>query len=275
MDPNENDVVQGQDDAVSQPSGTDESAQQDNGNNLYSQYLENIPTDLHPVVIESYKKWDGDVTKRLQSVHSEYEPYKPVFEQYEPDALQQAVQLAEALESDPEAFLKALQEAYGITPQQQGQEFVQQQQEPEVNYGNEPLSPEAVRLDQQEQLLRAMAERMLAEEQQREEQQRFQQEEAEYEQTMTALKTQYGEFDEVYVNSLLAQGVDPHLAVNHWKQQVETFAQQRLAPNLTAPTVMGAGGGMPSVQRDVAELSSQETRHLVEQMLRQAAESGN
>lgn len=278
--PNENEV-QGQE--LEQPyeapnSGTDESGSQQESD-LYAPYLEKFPTSLHSVARDVFKEWDGNVTQRIQKVHSEYEPYKPFVEQYEPDALQQAVQIAEALDSDPRAFYEALAEAYGFAPEQgqqvaqalaQGQDLGQpQQQQPLDNY-----DPITQRLNQQEQLLQMMGETIIAERQAAQEAIQMQQEDELYEQTISALTEAYGEFDVNYVNALLAQGWDPEQAVAQWQQAVGQYAQQQLAPNQQAPVVMGAGGGTPSIQRETENLSSQETRRLVEEMLRTANESG-
>lgn len=273
-DPNENVVQDQQVDNANQPGGTDDSSsqQQDNSNDLYAPYLEKFPESLHHIARDVFKEWDGNVTKRIQTVHSEYEPYKPIVENYEPDAVQQAIALAEAMERDPSAFMNALANAYGLNTQQQGQEFVQQDPVEPQGYDLDPSDPNAQRLLQHEQLLQTMAETMLREREERTNAEEFQRQEEEYANLMTELIEKHGEFDVTYVNTLLAQGVDPDIAVNHWKSQLETFAQKQLSPNNDAPVVMGAGGGMPSVQRDVENLSSQETRALVEQMLRQAAE---
>lgn len=280
---NENDV-QGQQPDVTQDAGnanagtsggTDESSsqQQDNSNDIYAQYLEKFPESLHPIAREVFREWDGNVTQRIQSVHGEYEPYKPFIEGYEPQALDMAVRMAEALENDPAAFIEAVSNAYGITPTQ-AMQVVDDAQQQEVLPDLDPNDPYALRLQQHEELLRTMAQSLLDERDQREQLTQIQQQEADYEATMTELSTKYGEFDVDYVNVLLAQGVDPDAAVQHWQSQVESFAQQRLAPNTNAPVVMGAGGGTPSIRKDVENLSSQDTRRLVEDMLRQAAESG-
>lgn len=271
---NENDV-QGQEPDVTQaPSGTDDnvSQQQDNSNDLYAPYLEKFPSSLHPVAQEVFREWDGNVTKRIQSVHQEYEPYKPFIQNYEPDAIQQAIAIAEAMERDPQAFIDAAMNAYGLTPaqaMQQVDDAQQQVQAPEFDLDD----PAQQRLAQHEQLLATMAEAMLRERQEREEAVLFQQQEEDYNTAMQQLTEKYGEFDQQYVNVLLAQGYEPEAAVQTWQSQVETFAQQRLAPNQQAPVVMGAGGGTPSIQRDVENLSSQDTRRLVEEMLRAAKES--
>lgn len=246
------------------PSGTDDSGSQ---SDLYAPYLEKFPTSLHPIATEVFKEWDGNVTRRIQSVHEEYEPYKPFVEQYEPDAIAEAVAIAEAMERDPQAFVQAIMDAYGIAPPQ----AMQYEDAPELQ--SSPLDyddPAAQRLQQHEELLRTMAETMLNERREREEAIQFQQEEQEYEALMENLQGKYGDFDTAYVNSLLAQGIDPDAAVQHWQSTVEQYAQRRLAPNQNAPIVMGSGGGTPSIQRDTENLSSKETRALVEQMLRAA-----
>lgn len=265
--------VQGQEaDVTQEPSGTDESvSQQQDSDDLYSQYLEKFPTSLHPIARDVFKEWDGNVTKRIQSVHSEYEPYKPFVEAYEPDAIQQAIQIAEAMERDPQAFYEAMGNAYGLTPAQAMQmvDEAQQQEPVELDYDD----PAALKLQQHEELLRTMAEAMLQERQERADAIAYQESEHEYNVTMQRLTETYGDFDQSYVNTLLAQGVDPDAAVQHWQSTVEYYAQQRLAPNIQAPVVMGAGGGTPSIQRDVENISSQDTRKLVEQILRSANES--
>lgn len=250
--------------------GTDDSGSQQ-GNDLYAQYLERFPSSLHPIATEVFKEWDGNVTKRIQSVHEEYEPYKPFVEQYEADDIAQAIALAEAMERDPQAFYNALAQAYNLgQPEPQAQAQYEQEL---INPAEEEFDdPNAQRLAQHEELLRAMAESMLAERQEREQAIEFEESERAYVETMTNLANTYGDFDLDYVNTLMAQGVDPDTAVQHWQSQVQAYAQRQLAPNQTAPIVMGAGGGTPSIQRDVENLSSQETRALVEQMLRAAKE---
>lgn len=274
---NENEV-QGQDEQVltEEPGfveDTDNSSSP-TGDDIYAPYLEKFPTSLHPIAREVFREWDGNVTKRLQSVHSEYEPYKQFVENYEPDALQQAITIAEALDTDPKGFYTALAEAYGFSTPEQGQQIAESLQQQEPDDGYDQYDPVQQRLAQQEELLRTMAEAMLAERNAAEQAQQEAYEDQVYEQTMAALEEQYGQFDVDYVNALLAQGYEPEQAIAQWQQSVDQYAQQRLAPIQNAPVVMGAGGGTPSIQRDTANLSSQETKQLVEQMLRQAAESG-
>ena len=274
MPPEDENDVQGQDDqqVLEADNGTDNdsSPEQD----LYAPYLDKFPESLHHIARDVFKEWDGNVTKRIQSVHSDYEPYKQFVDEYEPDAIQQAVQIAEALNNDPQAFYTALAEAYGFETPQQGQQIANElQQQPNNSQEQGEYDPFAQRLEQNEQLTRTLAETLLAERNANEQARVEQAEDLLYDQTMEQLSEQYGEFDQNYVNTLLAQGYEPEVAVQYWRQAVDHYASQQLAPNSTAPVVMGAGGGTPSIQRDVSELSSLETRALVEQMLRQANES--
>lgn len=248
------------------PPDTDSSGSQES--DLYAPYLEKFPESLHPIAREVFKEWDGNVTQRFQKVQQEYEPYKPFIEQYEPEAIDQALRAIEAMEADPQQFLQAFQEHFGLTPQQAQQELANQY---EVQPDFDPSDPD-YKLQQHEDMLRALAETLLSEREQREQEAQYAEEEAVYEETMASLHEKYGEFDVLYVNTLLANGVEPDTAVGMWQQAVGQYAQRQLAPNQNAPVVMGAGGGTPSIQRDTENLSSQDTRKLVEDMLRAASQ---
>ena len=79
------------------------------------------------------------------------------------------------------------------------------------------------------------------------------------------------EFDEDYVITLLANGVDGEEAVSRYQKIVETAAPKS-APN-PAPRIMPSGGGVPSNAIDPKTLSDSQTQDLVTQILQQASES--
>lgn len=249
----------------SESNGTDGNESQ-TGNDLYAPYLAKFPDSLHGIAREVFSEWDGNVTKRIQKVHDEYAPYKPLIEAYEPDALQQAVQLTESLEADPQAFYNALAGAYGFEAQQAAQEILDEEPD-DTQYDEGAVDP---RLLQQEQLLTSVAEYIIQEREQREAAERKQLEDQLYEQTMADLKAKHGEFDVAYVNSLLAQGIDPEAAVQHFKSTVEQWASKQNAPARQAPIVMGSGGGVPAGIADVKSLTAEQRQDLVAEMLRQA-----
>lgn len=234
----------------------------------WSSYLEDLPETLRPLVEPKFKEWDANVTKKIQSLHSEYEPYKPFVEGYEPDYLQNGVQLLEALEADPKAFLQALAEAYDVNVSGIGSEqgtADQQKVEEEDDSDNVYLDP---RVTQHEELLELMAQQLLAERQEKEQAAQDQQ----LEQTMAELKEKHGEFDEGYVLTLIANGVNPDAAVQQFNTLVQSFATKMNAPASNAPVVLGStgGNGVPSNAVDPSTLSDKDTQKLVVELLAKA-----
>lgn len=262
--------VQGQaaEPTVTDPSQQTQERSNDNNNTggtIYDQYLDRFPESLRPVATDIFKEWDAQTTKRFQDLHSEYEPWKPLAEQFQPDEVAQAIALAQALEANPQEFVDAVAKAYGITPAQAAQAIAAEQgvagleEETEQQFVTDP------RIDQLEQALQTMANIMLQER----EQQTHAQEDAQLDQVMTGLKQQHGDFDEEYVLTKIAQGVDPAQAVAQYNQAVERALAARNA--IDAPTVMGSGGGLPTAQTSPSKLSSQDTQKLVAAMLEQQA----
>lgn len=238
---------------------------------IYWQQLEQLPEDVRPLVEPVFKDWDAGVSKRLQSVHSEYEPYKALVDEYEAEALQQAVQLAQALEANPEAFARNLLEAYGIdlgqgaaSPPQSAPAVMPDATDPSAL----PDDPRFARLDQHEQLLQTMAEALLAERQEK----ALAQSSAQLDTVLNDLRTQYGEFDENYVLTHIANGVDPLQAVGMFHTAVEAYMAKQNQPD--APQVIGQGGGYPSQQVDPTTLNNQDTEKLIVDMLRAANQQG-
>jgi hypothetical protein len=257
--------VQGQ--PANEPVVTDAPQQQNTA--PYQEYLDRIPEDLRGQIEPIFKEWDGNVTKQFQSLHSEYDPYKPLVEEYEASALQQAVALAKYMEEKPEEFLKQFMEVNGLsleqgtvgtTPQQQG--LPQQQQ------SDDPYEQRFGTLEQQlNQIVQALQGQQQMTQQQ--------QQQAELDRVMGELHTKHGDFDDIYVLSLIGTGMDPEAAVNRFQQTVSQFGgslQQQ------APKVAGAGGsGYPQQQISAADLASGKvsSKDLAVQMLRNAAEQGN
>lgn len=244
-----------------------------NSDDYLKPYIEKFPESLHGVARDIFKEWDSGVTKRIQTIHDEYAPYKGVIDQYEPDAVAQALQLTESLEADPQAFANALIGAYGLEAQQAAQEVLAQQEpEPAPVLNLDPA--EDPRLAQHEQMLAQLANLVLGERQQKEQEALYQQQEQWIDQTLADLKTKHGDFDEVYVLTLIGQGADPEAAVTQFQNQMSSWQQRNAAPGKQAPIVMGAGGGVPSGQVSASNLNGTQTQDLVAEMLRLAKENG-
>lgn len=240
---------------------TAEEAAASGGHPAWQEILDAIPEQYREAVTPTLEKWDKGVSKRFQSLHSKYEPLKP-YADLDPTELEHAIALKQALEADPRAVWELMAETYGLNSLEQGAtengsiEVGQQ-------YYEEGEGPDPLILQTQQQLAEQQAE--IAALRQAQE---LKEAEEELDAYMQYLHTEHGDFDDDYVVTLLANGVDGEEAVNRYKAKFEAAGNQP-AP-VGAPKVMGAGGGVPSRAIDPNTLSNNETKDLVAQMLLQA-----
>lgn len=224
----------------------------------WAEYLTPLPESVRPLVEPVFRDWDASVTKRFQSLHSEYEPYKPFFDEYEPSALQQALVIVQQMESDPQKFIQEVMEAYELQPEQGTTTNPQVQQE---DIDDDPYNQRFAKL---EEMLGVLAQTIVEERSTAQQQQ----EDAQLEQVLTDLKSKHGDFDDVYVLTLMAQGMDGEAAVGQFKSTIGSYAAKLNAPANNAPVVAGqSGGGYPTTPVNPGDLNSADTKALVVQML--------
>lgn len=229
----------------------------------YAEHLESLPESVRPLVEPIFKKWDADVTQRFQQVHSQYEPYKawePIASEYDPDTVQQAIQLAQVLNEDPRRVYDALAENFGYASEQG---HADPDAEDDSEFDGPVIDP---RLQTVEEMTNAMAEIMLS-------QQRIQQEaqeDAELDAYLNDLKSKHGDYDEEYVLAHMHMGFSGEEAIAKYQQLIGQARQT--AP--VAPAILGSGGGLPSNAIDPAQLSTKDTKALVAQFLAQANNQG-
>ena len=250
----------------------------------YANYLAELPETVRPLAEQAFKKWDADVTRRFQELHSQYDPYKPIIEAGDPDSIQGALQVAQVLEADPARFLTAFAEAYPelvqqALGQQQQQQAPQGQQTSEQGLGDlDPNDPLVQRISQLETMLNQAVQGFtgVTEQQQQKEQQEF------LDKTLADLHTKHGDFDDVYVLSQMAyRGLDPEKAVTEFQnnivakygqQQTQQQQQVQNGNGQQAPAVLPPGGGLPSEPVDVNQLAGDDkaTQALVTSLLEAA-----
>lgn len=226
----------------------------------WAEYLEPLPESVRPLVEPTFKKWDADVTQRFQQYSQTLEPYKawdPVIQEFQdPQVAQQAAALMQAINEDPERVYRALAEQFGFGDQG-AEEPTTEESSPE-----DYVDPEFATY---RQMTENMAAIMLAQ-QQAEEAAR---EDAALDNYLTELKTKYGDFDDEYVLAHMHLGMDGEQAV----AKFQGLLNQRLAQVPTAPTILGAGGGLPSQAIDPAQMNSKDVKNLVAQMLAAQAQA--
>jgi hypothetical protein len=238
------------------------------GHPAWDEVLSLIPEEQRPAATEKLRAWDTGVNERFTKLHSEYEPYKPFIGEYSPEDLQTAVQIANALQSDPAAFHKQLAAAYGLDSGQ-GPGNQQQQQtgnSPEELFADNPELKQFFddKVGKLEQAIGALAQNMLDSQQMTQQQQEDQM----LEQALAQLHKDHGEFDEDYVLAKIANGVDPEEAIKQFKTLSGQTERQEANNNL--PTFLSGGGGLPTNQIDPTKLDSKGTKDLVAGLLEAA-----
>lgn len=245
-----------------QPEGTQGSEETTpvTGEAPYANYLTELPDSVRPLVEPLFKQWDADVTKRFQSLHSTFEPLKPYEEiqqaGWTPEDIQGAIQLAAALNENPQAIYDALVENYGF-----GKNSEQGQADPAglPDEDEDYVDPRIAQLEQQQQVI---ADFIL----QQENAKQAAKEDAELAAYLNKLKEDFGDYDVDYVQTKMYSGMSGEDAVKQYQGLVAQAAQSRPNP----PVIMGAGGGLPSQTINPAQMSDKDRKALITQMLAQA-----
>ena len=258
-------VTQGQE-SIEQAGGENPIEAQSTGtgiNPAWNELLETMPSSLHSQITPHLSKWDQNFQNKVQEVHSQYEPYKPYLENdVNPEQINYALGILQAIEESPEEVLKALQAYVGVETEEQGQV------EPEDN-GQEDSPellnhPEYLRM---QEMVETMAQLLVQQRQTETEAQ----EDSELEADLNAAREQFGDYDEEWVLTRLFNNPEMSLeqAVQDFKQFEQGIAQKYRQPG---PPVLGAGGSIPNPSYDPSKMDSKGKKSVVAQMLAQAAQ---
>lgn len=256
---------------ISEGGNTPVAPVEDATNPMWSPLLEQLPQSLHGMVTPHLKEWDKNYTQSMQKVHSQYEPWKPFIEnQVDPNVAYQSWQAIQNLEANPQGFVEAIIEHYGLQ-----QMLAEQGQQEAFNEGEEELAPFDIAQDPEFQrvtgITEQMAQLLLTQHQQQQESQ-F---DALVDQDLAAAKDKHGEFDEDYVLQRMAMlEEDADTAVQAYQNMVNNVVAKSRNPGAGAPVIMGSGGGTPSTATSLANLQPKDRRALIAQTLANAANNG-
>jgi len=220
----------------------------------YADYLDRIPEGLRGAVEPVFKDWDANVTRMRQNELAklqEYGGYDELVQQYEPEYLTQATQLAMMLEQNPQALYEGLAQMLGI---QNGEG----QYDQEEDYGQQQFDlsqdPAFQQLTEQQGQLAELIQNQY-------EQQQMEQEEQEVLDELDQMHEQYGDFDDEMVLMIAAHTNDLNMAYEMYKQRLGQQAQQMNQPGMQAPIVGGGGnGGVPSNVVNPREMSDRQRK---------------
>lgn len=243
----------------------------------YADYLEEIPETIRPLVENTFKKWDANVTQRFQELHSQQETWKPVTEQYQPDDVLGALQVAQILEQDPTRFLTAFAEAYpelvkealsgqGLTPEPTSTPTGAEQGLGDLD----PDDPVVKRMQALEEQIASLTGNLT----ERQEQELATQQQQYLDGILSDLHEKHGDFDDTFILAQLAyRAATPDQAIQAWKEVTSKFGAPIPDPNSTTPpTPIPSNGGVPSTQFSAEDLKDGDTKALVAQLLEQAAQ---
>lgn len=242
------------------------------GHPAWQEILNAVPEEYHEALRPTLEKWDSGVQKRFNSLHSQYAPLKD-YAEVDPQVIAAGINLINRIEEDPKAVFDLMRETYqfdvGTT----------------VEQGAKPMSElmGTGNFDEQDEYARQIAAQQQQLQELREQQQKLmEQAEAarmasELDAYLAHLHQEHGDFDNDYVVTLMANGVDGTEAVQRYNSLVENIRGPQAQQSPTAPpapNVMGSGGGVPSRSVDPKSLSNGETKDLVAQLLEQANQTG-
>lgn len=268
------DIIQGQND-----NGTDNAGDTDSqGHPAWQEILDILPDEaLRTIVKPHLERWDSGVQSRFQNLQQQYEPWKPYIENdVDPEFVNQALGIAAAIENEPAKILAAMQEAYPDIMA----EFLQQAagsqgvRDTGGQVDDEDDDPYEARFAQHEQMMEKLAETFLADVEANESKEN---QEA-LDDYLGALKDTYGHYDETFVLTQIANGVDGEDAVKAFQSMVKSYGGDVTRTQQTAngaPTVLSSNGGLPTIRTDPSKLGSADTQELVKEMLRAAANADN
>lgn len=237
-------------------------------NPAWNPVFEKLPSEFHGMIAPTFKEWDSN----FQKVQSEYAPYKQFSEQgVQPDQIQTALQVAHLLQTNPRFVYDKMMEQYG---EEWGVNSGQGAEEEEYEEGEEQNAFSLER-DPAFQQTQAQLNAIAQFQQQQIENQARQQINAEIDRDFAKVAERYGELSQDDIAMIVSVATSQNLAVPAAADKVFSFAprQQQAAPS-NLPNVVPPGGGMPAAVVNPANLNGRETRSMVEQILRNAANNG-
>jgi hypothetical protein len=235
------------------------------GHPAWRQILDSVPEEYHAALIPTLQQWDTGVSRRFQRIHDEYAPYKELGE-FEPDAIKEAMNVYNALNTDPGATWEAIGRVYGLSPQQVSQ-AASDDEDFDMDDLPAPIRERLARLDEHDRTLGILSQQI----QQQNQAAEMEAEDEALEEYLEDLREEYGEFDEDYVVGLIAAGVDGEEAIERFQQLLNAIANDiEIEEDGTQyPQVMSGSGAAPSSDGiDTTKMSNQDTQALIAEILR-------
>jgi ATP-dependent exoDNAse (exonuclease V) beta subunit len=229
-------------------------------NPAWQEFVGDVPDEVYKKYIEpAYTKWDQSVNQRFNKVQQEYEPWKDVVKNADPQTASFALNLLNALNNNPADVVQKVSEYYKLDQiQDRGQG---QGPETKVVPEAEPWVKEVEALKQHNALLtEAMLQRHQAEEDKKADDWL----DSELSRLKETNKVR-GDFNETWVCSMAAQtGVSLDDAVKSYYE----WRDQEVNKYRSRPLIMPGGGGAPGAGGlNVRKMDDKQTNGLIVDLL--------
>lgn len=243
-------------------------------NPAWNEVLDILPSEFHPMVKPHLQKWDRGVQERFEKVQSQYSPYKPLVEnQISPDEVSAALQMMNLMATNPRQVYDKLTEYYadewGLSGQGQsaddGDDYGLDDIEgsPQIDIENNPYIQQIK--EQQDTIAKFLASEVEAKEKARID--------AEIDQQFKRVEQKHGELTQEDVNIIVSIATTQDIDVEKAAEVLFGRLGQVQKPNQGLPSIVPTGGGVPNAPINPAELSKQDTKSLVQSILRNAAQA--
>lgn len=233
---------------------------------LSDPFLKNIPPQERAVVSRYVKEWNSGAQKKFREYVGRIKPYEQLGSV---EDLQKITAFVRNLQSNPEPFFRALylglEERAGENFQQELNRILQREAEmaddyEQTGYEYEEPDEDTVwrgNIEQELEDFRAWREQQ---EQSREEAAQFEA----LDNYIAQMHNQFGEFDDTFILSRLAEGRNAQQAFQDWQAMGAKYfgGTQRQAPK-----TLGGQGGVPTQQVDAKTLRGRDRRGAVEALL--------
>ncbi len=242
------------------------------GHPAWEEILNELPEDFQHAIKPKLQEWDKGVQKKIQDLHTTYDPYKNLIENGVPyEAIDQALSIMRALEEDPAGLTAKMIEQFNL-------DFISKDEVEEIDDDDDDNDdddvvditkhPQFKEIQNTVKKLQSDVElRTKAEEQTKAEKQ--------FEETMKKLHEDFGEFSEEVVTAFMTTGMDGAKAVKQYQDTINQAAAKIAGSGNNTqqeiPVVMGgsgtSGSGLPENPVKMGQLTKNQTVDLVMDML--------
>lgn len=222
---------------------------------VWTKALENIPQEFHSQLLPTFKEWDGNYGKTSQELAA-YKQYSPFLEHKVPaEHIEQSLELAHLLQTNPRGLFDYLQEQHGFTPAE-AKAAVDAEQDFDVSTDGYSLEKDPRFIQQQKQI------ETLTQYNQQQDQQRM---EAQMRTSIDAeVKTvaeRFPMFDIADVAAMAtglanANGTMPNLVEAAQHMATKLLPKERASDG--APPTISGNRGIPSSQKSFGDMTSDE-----------------